>query len=135
MPNATDYTYFSLKTAEFHVLHKGEVRASADKLLVLPGDGDAAVRLRRSCVVGDAWTEDGDRFKCVSTRASTLKDPVDVIADLDDRYGNPVAVNIPDDHGPFYRKDTGAAVREAEAVILLSGHGNYPPLALAYNPR
>ena len=153
MPNATDYTYFNLRTAEFSVRHKGKVRAHADRLLVLPGDAQDTVKFQvsepgrqrvlrekrknvHSYVVGDAWVEDGHTFKCDTIPARSLKDTADVIEDIEERYGNPVAVSYnPYKGGTFYRKDTGAAVREAEAVIMVSGHGNYPPLVLAYNPR
>lgn len=153
MPSATDYTYFSLKTHEFSVRHKGKVRAHADRLLVLPGDGKQTVEFKvsepgrqrvlrekrknvHSYVVGDAWTEYAWGFECKTIPARTIKCRHDVIDDLNERYGNPVAVSYnPYKGGTFYRKGNGAAVREAEAVIMVSGHGNYPPLVLAYGPR
>lgn len=150
---ATDYTYFNLRTAEFSVRHKGKVRTHADKLLVLPGDGRETVLFKvsepgrqrvlrekrknvHSFVVGDAWSEDGHGFSCKTIPARSIKDTEEVIEDLDERYGDPVAVSYnPYKGGTFYRRHPWTPVHEAEAVILISGHGNYPPTVLAYNPR
>ena len=153
MPNATDYTYFNLRTHEFSVRHKGKVRTHADRLLVLPGDGKQTVLFKvsepgrqrvlrekrknvHSFVVGDAWSEDGDRFACEAIRGRTVRHCDEVLAAFDKKWGNPVAVSYnPYKGGTFYRKDNGDPVICAEAVIMLSGHGNYPPTVLAYNPR
>ena len=153
MPNATDYTYFNLRTAEFSVRHKGKVRTHADRLLVLPGDGKQTVLFKvsepgrqrvlrekrknvHSYVVGDAWIEDDGHLACPTIRARSISHTEDVIEAFEERYGDPVAVSYnPYKGGTFYRKDNGDPVICAEAVIMLSGHGNYPPPVLAYNPR
>lgn len=137
--NATDYTYFNLRTHEFSVRHRGRVRTHADRLMVLPGDDRQKVEFRvsepgrqrvlreqrknvHSYVVGDAWTADTNVSEWTQV--------------FDKQYGNPVAISYnPYKGGTFYRKDTSEAVRVAEACILISGHGNYPPMVLAYNPK
>tara|TARA_Y100000361_G_scaffold136608_1_gene137412 strand:+ start:2810 stop:3274 length:465 start_codon:yes stop_codon:yes gene_type:complete len=150
---ATDYTYFNLRTHEFSVRYRGKVRAHADRLLILPGEGRERVGFNVSeagrqrvleeqrknvhaYVVGDAWIEDGDAFACKTIPARSIKATTDVIEDIEERYGDPVAVSYnPYKGGTFYRKDSGEPIEGAEAVIALSGHGNYPPLLLAYSPR
>ena len=150
---ATDYTYFNLRTAEFSVRHKGKVRAHADKLLVLPGEGKQTVLFKvsepgrqrvlrekrknvHSFVVGDAWVEGDYTYRCDTIPARSIKPCYDVIEDIEERYGDPVAVSYnPYKGGTFYRKDNGDPIICAEAVILISGHGNYPPTVLAYDPR
>ena len=150
---ATDYTYFNLRTHEFSVRHKGKVRTHADWIMVLPGDGKQTVQFKvsepgrqrvlreqrknvHSYVVGDAWTEDRYSFACDTIPARSLKPGYEVIEDLDERYDHPVSISYnPYKGGTFYRKDNGEPVHEAEAVIMISGHGNYPPTVLAYDPR
>lgn len=152
--HATDYTYFNLHSHEFSVRYRGLVRAHSDWLLIIPGRGRERVGFRVSeagrqrvleeqrknvhaFVVGDAFRRAGDALVC-ETRGfnGRFEDGPNVIAALDEEYGNPKAVSYNPYRGPtFYHKYTDSPITGAAAIIAVSGHGNYPPLLLAYDPR
>lgn len=148
---ATDFTYFNLHTHEFSIRRRGLVRAHGDRLIILPGDGRDDVGFKVSeagrqrvlrekrknvhaFVVGDAYREAGDGLRGPGSRL--IEDWRNVLKGLDEEFGSPVAVSYnPYKGGTFYRRHPWTPISGAEAVIALSGHGNYPPLLLAYAPR